>query len=236
MTDTSRMLMTWGDFQCEQTNCMGHKAGSFRMDFRTPKIKEFHSSIKKCVNLKGKTFSFWIKDTGKHSNQTWEVCSVGAIITKMHPAFNHTISLCKCNEVTGSLWECCCWSCDSASVILDTVLARLAFLVVQLLCSFYTCFDCLRLLDWFHPCLVNLSFLVYSILFLCQFLVLLPEFSMAISPQVFPALLVTLDRDPPTNSPTRLFLLFRFVFLLWLISVLTSIHPLSPPPNHCLFQ
>lgn len=86
---------------------------------------------------------------------------------------------------------------DSATVILETVSARPAFLAVQLLCFSYNCFDCLRLPDWFHPCLVNLSFLVYSIPFLCQFVVLPPEFSMVISPQLFPALLVTLDRDPP---------------------------------------
>lgn len=36
MTDTSLMLMTGGDFQCEQTNCMGHKE-RFIQDFRTQK-------------------------------------------------------------------------------------------------------------------------------------------------------------------------------------------------------
>lgn len=107
----------------------------------------------------------------------------------MHPVFNHT------NAVKRSgVSECFCGAAttvsedggDSATLILDTVLARLAFLDEQLLCSSYNCFDCLRPLDWFHPCLVNLSFLVHSILFLCQFVVLPPEFSTVISPQVFP--------------------------------------------------
>lgn len=114
MTDTSLMLMTGGDFQCEQTNCMGHKAGSYRtLEHKKPRNSHNEQFS---FNLKGKTFSFWIKDTGKHSNQTWEVCSVVAVITKMHPAFNHTISLCKCNKVTGSLWECFGYCVTTVSV------------------------------------------------------------------------------------------------------------------------
>lgn len=90
---------------------------------------------------------------------------------------------------------------DSAPAILNTVLARLAFFAVQLLCCLYNCFDCLHLPDWFRPRLVNLSFLVYSILFLGQFVVLPPGFSTVISPQVFPppcSLHWTVTPPPPS--------------------------------------
>lgn len=199
--------------------------------------------IKTFVNLK--IFSIWIKDTGKCSNQTWEVRSVGAVITKMHPAFNHTISLCKCK-----------WSeRESLRVFLPPCHHSECGLVIRPQWFWTQCWHILLSLPSsfcvpFTPVLIACASLIGStpVSLTSPSCVLNPlpvpvcrftsrVFHCYFPAGFFPCLACYIGPRPlPPTPPTRLFFLFRFVFLLWLIPALTSIHPLSPPPNHCLFQ